>query len=227
MNSKKFSKYAATIIILCAVFFIAHYALRIAHCPSDSPEAALHDIQLALAERDSTKLAARADLDEFFAETYDATTVELAKHYAAYQAKYPDDPYFQHSAEFLTTYNAEHKELHLNFLRGVRDSFFAKMPEPPAPEDNPTAYVANEFEKIRAATNATVKETRIDDDRATIVLDVQGDNSLRGQFIGQLTFELAFRRDAENRWHFDAIENLDELTPALVDKAEVVWINFF
>jgi len=208
-------------LILSAVIFLTGCGQE------DTPEAALNDIQLALAERDSIKLAARADLDEFFAETYDAATVELAKHYDAYQAKYPDDPYFQHSAEFLTAYNAEHKDLHLNFLRGVRDSFFAKMPEPVAPEDNPTAYVACELEKIRAATNATVKETRIDDDKATIVLDVQGDSSLRGQFIGQLTFELAFRRDAENRWHFDAIENLDELTPTLVDKAEVVWINFF
>ena len=193
----------------------------------DTPEAALNEIQIALAERDSTKLAARADLDEFFAETYDAATVELAKNYAAYQAKYPDDPYFQHSAEFLTNYNAEHRERHLNFLRGVKDSFFEKMPEPDAPEDNPTAYVANEFEKIRAATNATIKETRIDDDKATVVLDVKGDNSLRGQFIGQLTFELGFHRDEKNRWHFDAIENLDDLTPVLVDKAELVWITFF
>ena len=160
------------------------------------------------------------------AETYDATTVELAKRYADYQAKYPDDPYFQHSAEFLTTYNAEHREQHLNFLRGVSDSFFAKMPEPSTPEENPTAYVANEFEKIRAATNATIRATRFDDDEATVILDVQGDNSLRGQFIGQLTFELSFSRDEKNRWHFNTIENLDELTPALVDKAEQVWITF-
>lgn len=208
-------------LILLAVIFLTACGQQ------DTPEAALNDIQIALAERDSTKLDARADLDEFFAETYDAATVELAKNYAAYQAKYPDDPYFQYSAEFLTTYNAEHKERHLNFLRGVKDSFFAKIPEPATPEDNPTAYVANEFEKIRAATNATIKETRIDDDKATLILDVQGDNSLRGQFIGQLTFELAFHRDEKKRWHFDAIENLDELTPALVDKAELVWITFF
>ena len=207
-------------LILSAVIFLTGCGQE------DTPEAALNEIQIALAERDSTKLAARADLDEFFAETYDVATVELAKNYDAYQAKYPDDPYFQHSAEFLTDYNAEHKERHLNFLRGVKESFFAKMPEPATPEDNPTAYVANEFEKIRAATNATVKETRINDDKATIVLDVQGDNFLRGQFIGQLTFELAFHRDEKNRWHFDAIENLDELTPVLVDKAELVWITF-
>lgn len=208
-------------LILSAVIFLTGCGQE------DTPEAALNEIQIALAERDSTKLAARADLDEFFAETYDAATVELAKNYDAYQAKYPDDPYFQHSAEFLTTYNAEHKARHLDFLRGVKESFFAKMPEPDAPEDNPTAYVACEFEKIRAATNATVKETRVDDDKATVILDVQGDNSLRGQFIGQMTFELAFHRDEKNRWHFDAIENLDELTPTLVDKAEMVWITFF
>ena len=192
----------------------------------DSPEAALDEIKIALAERDSKKLSQRVDLDKFFSTTYDAATLELAKKYDAYRAKYPDDPYFQHSAEFLTEYNAEHKDLHLKFLDGVKNSFFAKMPEPSTPEENPTAYVANEFEKIRAAADTTIKETHIDDDRATIVLDVAGDSSLRGQFIGRMTFELAFHRDEKNRWHFDEIKNLDELTPALVDKAELVWITF-
>ena len=208
-------------LIISAVIFLTGCGQE------DTPEAALNDIKLALAERDTTKLSKRVDLDKFFATTYDATTLELAKDYDVYQSKYPDDPYFQHSGEFLTTYNAEHKERHLDFVRGVSDSFLAKMPEPKTPEDNPTAYVANEFDKLRQATNATVKETRLADNHATVILDVHGDNSLRGQFIGQLTLELAFHRDEKNRWHFDGIENLDELTPLLVDKAELVWITFF
>ena len=207
-------------LILSAVVFLTGCGQE------DTPEAALNEIKIALAERDSKKLSERVNLDKFFSATYDATTVALAANYDEYSAKYPDDPYFQHSAEFLETYNAEHKDLHLKFLDGVKAAFFAKLPEPATPEENPTAYVANEFEKIRQATDATIKETRIDDDRATVILDVQGDSSLRGQFIGQMTFELAFRRDEKNRWHFDAIENLDELTPALVDKAEIVWITF-
>ena len=207
-------------LILSAVIFFSGCGQE------DTPEAALNEIKIALAERDSKKLSERVDLDKFFSATYDTTTVALAAHYDEYRAKYPDDPYFQHSEEFLTKYNAEHKDLHLKFLDGVKNSFFAKMPEPATPEENPAAYVANEFEKIRQATDVTIKETRIDDDRATVVLDVEGDSTLRGQFIGQLTFELAFHRDEKNRWHFDAIENLEELTPALVDKAELVWITF-
>ncbi len=193
----------------------------------DSPEAALNEIKIALAERNETKLSARVDMDEFFSQTYDAATVELAKNYDAYKEKYPDDPYFQHSAEFLTEYNAEHKDRHLKFLDGVKDSFFDKIPAPEIPEDNPTAYVADEFQKICDATTATVKETIFDGDKATVVLDVHGDNSLRGMFVGQWIFKLAFHRDEKNLWHFDEIANLDELTPALVDKAEIVWITFF
>ena len=212
---------------------IFHYTLLITLCTllfagcgkEDSPENALAEIKVALAERDSQKLSARADLDEFFSETYDATTVELAKKYNEYKEKYPDDPYFQHSAEFLTEYNGEHKDLHLKFLRGVAESYFAKIPEPATPEENPTAYVANEFEKIRQATNATVKEIFIDKNDATITLEITGDNSLRGKFIGQMTFELGFRKENEH-WRFEEIKNLDKLTPALVDKAELVWITF-
>jgi hypothetical protein len=192
----------------------------------DSPEAALNEIKIALAERDSNKLSTRADLNEFFSETYDATTIELAKKYDEYKEKYPDDPYFQHSGEFLTEYNAKNKNNHLKFLDGVKESFFAKIPEPSTPEENPTAYVANEFEKIRRATNVKVKEIVTDENNhATMTLLVEGDDSLRGRFIGQMTFKLGFSKDAENRWHFDEIKNLDELTPALVDKAEIIWVN--
>ena len=202
-------------------------ALFVTGCTKeDTPEAALNEIKIALAERDSKKLADRADLDEFFSKTYDAATVELAKNYDVYKEKYPDDPYFQHSAEFLTEYNGEHKDLHLKFLRGVADSYFAKIPEPATPEDNPTAYVANEFEKIRQATNATVKEISISENSAVITLEVAGNDSLRGKFIGQMIFKLSFHKDEKNHWHFDEIVNLDELTPALVDKAEMVWVNF-
>ncbi|MBD3879163.1 MAG: hypothetical protein SR1Q5_05695 [Quinella sp. 1Q5] len=207
-------------LIMSAVIFLTGCGQE------DTPEAALNDIRLALDERDATKLSERVDLNKFFSTTYDATTLELAEHYETYRTKYPDDPYFQHSGEFITTYNTQHKRTHLKFLDDVRNSFFAKMPEPSTPEENPTAYVANEFEKIRQASDVTIKETRINDDEATIILDVQGDNSLRGQLIGQMTFELGFTRDDKNHWHFNKIKNLDELMPALVDKAEVVWITF-
>ena len=207
------------IIILSLLLFPISLIMK-----EDTPEAALNEIKIALAERDSQKLSARADLNEFFSETYDATTHELAKKYDVYKEKYPDDPYFQHSAEFLTEYNGEHKELHLKFLNDVATAYFAKMPEPETPEENPAAYVANEFEKIRQSTNVKVKEVVADENNATIILDVEGDSSLRGQFIGQMTFKLGFRKEKE-RWQFDEIENLGELTPELVDKAEIVWIN--
>lgn len=190
----------------------------------DSPENALAEIKIALAERDSQKLSARADLEEFFSATYDATTLELAKNYDVYKEKYPDDQYFQYNGEFLTEYNAENKNNHLKFLRGVAESYFAKIPEPETPEDNPTAYVANEFEKIRQAASATIKKVVVNGNSATIFLELAGDDSLRGKFIGQMTFELGFRKEKE-RWQFAEIKNLDELTPALVDKAEMVWIN--
>ena len=193
----------------------------------DSPEAALNEIKTALAERDEVKLSRRVDIDEFFSQIYDATTVELAKNYEIYHEKYPDDPYFNHSADFLTEYNAVHKDLHLKFADGVKESFFAKIPAPSTPEENPTAYVADEFEKICAVTSATVKETIVDGDDATVVVDVHGDNSMRGYFVGRLTFKLAFHRDEENLWQLKSLENLDELTPVLVDKAELVWITFF
>ena len=193
----------------------------------DSPEKSFSEIQIALEQRNFEKLSERADLEKFFSETYDAITVELAKEYETYQKKYPDDPYFQHDADFLKDYNFTHKDLHLKFLNDVKTAYFEKLPEPQTPEENPHAYVANEFEKIRQATNAVIKKTEINGDKALMTVEMQGDGSIRGQFIGKLTFKISFDKDEKNNWHFNKIENLDELTPTLVDKAEMVWITFF
>ena len=215
------TKFFLPLMILSAAIFLSGCGKE------DSPEIALDEIKIALETRDVKKLSERVNLDEFFSATYDVVTAELAKNYDVYKTKYPDDPYFQHDAAFITNYNAEHKNLHLKFLRDVVDAYFAKIPAPENPQDNPAAYVANEFELTRRAVDVTVKKILVDENFATVILDVTGDNSLRGQFVGRLTFELSFSRDEKNFWHIDAIKNLDALTPTLVDRAEVVWITFF
>ena len=193
----------------------------------DSPEIALSEMQKALTERNFEELSKRIDLEKFFAQTYDDVTVELVKNCAEYGKKYPEDPYFQHDAEFLQKYNIDHRELHLKFLRGVQDAYFKKLPEPETPELNPHAYIANEFEKILQASTAKVTETKITDNHATMTVEMQGDSSIRGNFIGKLIFKLGFEKDDKGTWQLIKIENLEELTPLLVDKAEQVWITFF
>ena len=193
----------------------------------DSVENALAEMQVALAERNSEKLAERIDLEKFFAQTYDDVTVELVKNCAEYGKKYPTDPYFQHDAEFLQEYNSKHRDLHLKFLRDVEAAYFAKLPEPATPEENPHAYVANEFEKILQASTAAVKDTKVEGNHATLTVEMQGDDSIRGKFIGNIIFKIGFDKDANDKWHFTQIENLDEVVPTLVDKAEMIWITFF
>ncbi len=213
---------------LLASFILSAILIFSSGCgKTDSPEVAFSEMQIALSERNFEKLSERVDLEKFFAQTYDDATVELVKNCAEYGKKYPDDPYFQHDAEFLQKYNSEHRELHLNFLRGVKDAYFAKLPEPKNPEENPHAYVANEFEKILQASTAAVKETKISETHATLTVEMQGDNSIRGNFIGRLTFKLGFDKDENGKWKLAKIENLDELTPPLVDKAEIIWVTFF
>lgn len=208
--------------------FLILFTFIISGCgKDDTAEIALSEMQTALAERNSEKLSERIDVEKFFAQTYDDVTVELVKNCEEYGKKYPDDPYFQHDAEFLTNYNTEHRELHLKFLQGVKDAYFAKLPEPETPEENPHAYVANEFEKILQSSNAEIKDTKVEGNHAVMTVEMQGDNSIRGSFIGNLTFKLGFDKNAKDKWHFTKIENLDELVPPLVDKAELIWITFF
>ncbi len=210
------------------VTFLIFTAVILSACGKveDTPTAALEEIQIALAERNSEQLSRRIDLKNFFAQIYEVATVQLAENYDYYKEKYSRDPYFQHDAEFLKNYNEEFKAGNLKFIENVVMAYFAKLPEPKTPEENPEAYVANEFEKIRRAVNAEIKSVAIDKNSAEMILNLNGDSTLIGQFISDLDLKLGFTKDDNGNWHLKEIENLDVLTPILVDKAEIIRMNF-
>ena len=206
-----------TILILLTTFFTSCGV-------GDTPENSLEEIQDALNNRDFDKFSARVDTEKLFAQIYDDATIELAKNCDTFKQKYPKDPYFQHGGDFLKTYNAEHRELHLNFARKSMEAYFANLPEPKEPHDNPYAYVAYEFTKLHLVSTATVENVKINGNSATVTVNVQGDGSLRGIFVGLLTFKLGFEK-INGKWTLNKIENIEELTPTFVDKAELIWIN--
>ena len=214
-------KLFATILIFAAIV--------VAGCgkEEDTPTDALTEIQAALADRNSAQLSRRIDLEDFFAKFYDAATIELAENYDYYRKKYPKDPYFNHDAEFLKNYNDEFKTQHLKFAEDVVINFFKRVPEPEKPTENLEAYVANEFEKIRRAIRSEIKSVTIDENSAEMILNLNGDSTLIGQFVSDLDLTLGFTKDENGNWHLQEIKNMEQLTPLIVDKAEIIRISFF
>lgn len=207
----------STILILCLVFLTSCGV-------TDSPQNALEEIQDALNKKDYAKFAERVDAQKLFAQVYDEATIHLAKDCAIYGEKYPRDPYFQHDGDFIKNYNAEHRELHLDFAKKSLDAYFSNIPAPEEPKDNPYAYVANEFAKLHFVSSAEVEDVKIDGNNATLTVNVKGDNSMRGVFVGLINFKLGFQ-NVDGKWKLTSIENVEELTPTFVDKAELIWIN--
>ncbi len=191
----------------------------------DSPETALNEIKIALNERDLTKLSKRVDVDKFFSVTYDDATKEIAEHYSEYKLKYPEDPYFQHDIGFIEKYNAKNKAEHLWFAEKVKYAYLARAADPNQPQENLPAYVANELEEIFKAAEVTIRGTRIEGNEAILILDIQDETSNHKSIVGEMTFKLRFIRGENNLWHFEKIDNMDELMPTFVDKAEILWIN--
>ena len=74
-------------------------------------------------------------------------------------------------------------------------AYFENLPEPDKPEGNPHAYVAKEFEGILNHSSAVVKEIKKDGNHAVMTVEMQGDNSIHGKFIGKLTFKIGFEKD--------------------------------
>lgn len=207
----------ATILIFCAML--------ITSCSlTDSPKTAFEEIQDALNQRDSKKFFERVDTEKLFAQIYEESTIQLAKDCEVYGKKYPRDPYFQHDGEFIKNYNAEHRDLHLDFAKKSLDAYFANLPAPEEPKDNPHAYVANEFEKLHLVSTAEIGDEKISGDNATLTVNVKGDSSLRGVFVGTINFKLGFQ-NVNGKWKLTSIENIEELAPTFVDKAELIWIN--
>lgn len=207
----------ATIFILCSIFFTSCGV-------TDSPEKAFEEIQESLNQKDFKNFSERVDIQKLFAQIYEDATIQLAKDCKTYGEKYPRDPYFQHDGDFIKNYNAEHRDLHLDFAQKSLNAYFENIPAPDDPQDNPHAYVASEFEKLHLVSSAEVDDVKIDGDNATLNVHVQGDTSLRGVFVGLLNFELGFQK-IDGKWKLTAIENIEELTPTFVDKAELIWIN--
>ena len=193
----------------------------------DTPNDAISEIQIALAERNLQKLSSRIDLEDFFKQIYEAGTVEFFQNYDYYKEKYPKEPYFQKDAEYLKQYNENFETQNLKFAEDVTKAYFAKIPAPEKAEENPAAYVANEFEKIRRAVSAEIKSVAIDNDSAEMILNLNGDSTVIGQFVSDLDLKLGFIKDKNGNWHLNKIENIDVLTPLIVDKAEIIRENFF
>lgn len=211
-------KFFYTTILIFMTFLLSSCGV------SDSPENSLQEIQDALNKRDFEKFSARVDTEKLFAQVYEDATIALAKDCEVYGKKYPRDPYFQHGGDFLKKYNAEHRELHLNFARKSMAAYFENLPEPEKPQDNPYSYVAHEFTKIHLVSTAEVEGVEINGNSATVTVRIKGDGSLRGMFIGLLNFKLGFEK-INGKWTLTKIENIEELTPTIVDKAELIWVN--
>ncbi len=60
-----------------------------------------------------------------------------------------------------------------------------------------------------------------------MILNLNGDSTVIGQFVSDLDLKLGFIKDKNGNWHLNKIENIDVLTPLIVDKAEIIRENFF
>lgn len=190
----------------------------------DTPEAALNDIQIALANQDRQLIESRVDVDKFLDNLYSDVTVQIADNIKELHDRYPDDPYFWNSPEFIRKYNEEKRSFYMSFVNASVNAYFD-------PEVKPDTFVnlfaiqcAKEFKNICAAMETKISPAKKEDNHATIDFELIGDSTPYGQFVGNnLTFRFGFDRDKEGRWHLVKIENLNELIFPIVDRAELVW----
>ena len=192
----------------------------------DTPEEALKDIQTAIANQDRQLLETRVDVDGFLDLTYTDLTEQIATNVEELHSRYPDDPYFWNTPEFIKTYNESHRGFYLSFVNASVKAYFDPNTAPDNFINVFAIQCAKEFKNICSAMETKTRKIKIDGDHATVDFELKGDSSPYGQFIGDMTFRFAFDKDGEGRWKLIKIANLNELIYPLVDKAEIVWPEY-
>ena len=188
----------------------------------DTPEIALKEIRAALAERDYEKFSSRVALSHFINTAYDDATEELASHCEEFHELYPHDLYFQFGSQNIRNYNEEFRETHLGFLDQFISAYFKNLKQPKKFEANPVTFAAAAFRKLHNAARSVAKETSVDGTQATMLVEITG-GFLYRRMIGTMDFRFAFERDEEGWWRLTKVENVDELTPPILDVAETFW----
>ena len=189
----------------------------------DTPEDAFRDIQTAIAKQDRQLIESRVNVDKFLNDLYGDVTNQIADNITELHNRYPDDPYFWNTPEFIRKYNEEKRSFYMSFVTASADAYFDSETKPDNFVNLFAIQCAKEFKNICAAMETKTSPAKIQGDHAIIDFEINGDSTPYGQFVGNLTFRFGFEKDKDGRWHLVNIENLNELIFPIVDKAELVW----
>ena len=219
---KKYRFFLLALLLLLCMTCTA--GCQSAHEDAPSPETALHELQEAVKQRDVQKISSYVDLEQFLENTYDISAREMSTRIDVLAKRYPEDPFFWHTTEFMQQYAAEHRDISLHFIHDILAYYFANEAPAVSYDSNPTSWLSGELAKLHAASTAEWKEFRKLDKQHTIaVLRLKGDGSPYGNLTDGITLELGMEQQADGRWKFTGIENIPELILPVADKAEMFW----
>ena len=210
------------------LLLIAAFALGISGgcgTKEDTPEDALRDIQTAIAHQDRQLIESRVNVDEFLNNLYSDVKDQIADNITELHNRYPNDPYFWNTPEFIRQYNEDKRSFYMSFVIASVNAYFDPNIKPDNFVNLFAIQCAKEFRNICAAMDTKINPAKVQGEHASIDFELNGDTTPYGQFVGKLTFRFGFDRDENGRWRLTNIENLNELIFPIVDRAELVWLD--
>ena len=211
---------AALLLLLC---------LAAAGCHKDDPKEAWNGLRQGMEDRDAAKVAQYMDMDALLKDAYDDSSRELASSVEDLALRYPEDPFFKHTPEFMKEYMAEHRSFGLKLASDALLGFLSGRKPAASFEEQPGSWLSGEFAKLYAATTAELKDIRHEKNdsgrhRAVAVVHLKGDGSAYGNFVDGLELELAMEQQEDGSWKFTRIGNIPSLLLPVTDRAEVYWL---
>lgn len=188
-----------------------------------TPEYALREIAHALESRDAEALDRYVAEDVLLTSSYDEGTALLARDVEKLATLYPDDWFFRHDTEFMTSYLRGRRADDLALLSRVVSFYMRPEATPVSRADGQAHWLATECEKFLAHYTAHVDAVEQRQGEAIAQVTVTGDESDYGRLVPQLTLRLLLRQEGDGHYELTRVENAEEIFYPVVKGVEDYW----
>lgn len=211
------------VLILVAAILGAGFLYAREQERAHTPQYALEQAAKVFTTRDMDLLARYVDYDTFMTKGYDEGAALVSSHIYELHDRYPADPFFNHTPEFMTEYAAMNREAAIACMKKAFAVYGGGPYKDPDFDTERPQWLATQANRLPAYMNATIQSVDIQGPKAKATVHFHGDSSPAGRLIGDLDIVFDLEEQDDGIWQIKRIANGEELLIPMVDRAEIFW----
>lgn len=217
--SKKFRALLVLLVVIVAAAGASAYAYQ----AERTPEYALEQLGVAIAQRDGAAVARYVDVDSVITQSYDESTAILVDQIAELHAQYPQDWFFRHDSAFMRDYIAQRRSDDLVFIHRCLDFYGDGDLTPISRSDGQAKWLADETVKFRDNYSCELQGVQVKGQKAEATLVFTGKDTDYGRLVPQLRAVIELEQQKDGHWQIKRFANVPEMFAPIVKGIEDYW----